>query len=66
MVPCSPEALHNQKTQVVYFLASDQYGLGVNHAYLPNIMKQQKKIKKVKTSPNFSCPQNKKDTEQAG
>ena len=47
-VPYIQEALHIQKTQEVYFLASNQCVLSVIHACLPDMIKQSKKKKKGK------------------
>ena len=40
--PYKREALYNQKTQEVYFLASNQCGLSVGHACLFDMIKDRK------------------------
>lgn len=47
-------------TQEVYFLASGQYELSVNHAYLPDMIKQINKLKKKDTIITNCSPLDKK------
>lgn len=54
-IPCSQEALHTQKMQEVYFLASGQCGLNVNHAYLPDKIEHNKYVKQQGHNHKYSA-----------
>lgn len=63
-IPYNQEALHIQKIQEVYFLAWGQYELSLNHAYLPDRIKQRNKSKKEDKVRSNCSPLNKQQSKK--